>query len=102
MLLHEEFISAHKNVKERTEKLHSKEIADCLLGIDTLLQLKISLSGLVYDFSTKENAVRTILWRYVVSMPSTAYMCLETGLMGQYPTSYNILRLLIEEMISVK
>ena len=102
MQLFEEFDSAHENIQKRTGELHSEEIAVCILGIDTLLQIKKTLSGLVYDYSTKENAVRTILWRYVVSMPSTAYVCLETGLMGQYPTSYNILRLLIEEMISVK
>jgi hypothetical protein len=97
-----DFINLHTSIETKTSIKHSKDIDLCYEGIDLFLYIANILNGIKFDYSSPELAAQSLLWRYIVSIPCTAFMCLRSAIQGEYRISYSLLRILIEETVSTR
>jgi len=98
----ENFVASHDQIRKQTLIAFPKEIKLIKQGIGLFIKAESLLDSLEPKYSTREDATRTILWRYVISIPSTAYMTLNSAIQGQYRIAYSSLRTLIEETVSIR
>lgn len=96
------FILAHQETKKKNYVEKGSDINLCLDGINLFLMAEQILLDIIFEYSNPKVATRTILWRYLASIPSTAYMALNCAVQGQIRISYSILRILIEEATSIR
>jgi len=97
-----DFIGLHNSIERITVTKHATDIDLCYEGIDLFLHISNILKGIKFDYSTPELATQSLLWRFIVSIPSTAFMCLHSAIQGEYRISYSLLRILIEETVSAR
>ena len=98
----DKYITLHKKIEKKTTSKHKSDIDLCYEGINIFLLVEDLLQGLEFEHSTPELATRSLLWRYLVSIPSTAYESLQAAIQGQYRIAHILLRILIEETVSIQ
>jgi hypothetical protein len=97
-----DFIGLHYSIEKYTITNQAKDIDLCYEGIDLFLHIQNILKGIKFDYSTPQLAAQSLLWRYIVSIPGTAFMCMRSAIQGEYRISYSLLRILIEETVSTR
>lgn len=55
-----------------------------------------------FDKLTHAGALKAAAWRYASTLPMTIFACYEQALLGNYPIAKYILRLVLEEVVSLK
>jgi len=96
------FSELHLEIEKITFEQHKEDLELCFDGISLFLTVEEILQGTEYKYSTPVEAARSLLWRYLVSVPSTAYVCLRCAIQGQHRIAKNLLRILIEETVSIR
>ncbi len=101
MATFDRFSALHEDIEKITFEQNEEDLELCFEGISLFLRAEEILQGIEFECSTPVEATRSLLWRYLVSVPSTAYVCLRCAIQGQYRIAYNLSRILIEETVSI-
>lgn len=97
----EDLKEMQSSIESETKAAFQEEIDLCHLGIGLFFDARTILSGIRFDITKSSDASRILVWRFLVSIPSTTLWCLDALCKGQLGIAGALLRLMLEEVVGL-